>query len=327
MKQIIESICNLSSIKYVVYLLLTFTLFSCDSIDEDLPPCKVYVQFDYSYNMVYVDLFSAQVENVDLFIFDKEGNFIERKSESGSILKSGNYKMELDLPNGEYQLLTWAGLSDNYELTDMVVGKTNIKDVTLKLRTSSNDVSDSKLSSLWHGEVKNIVIDGYSQNILIPLIRDTNKIRFVLHFTGEPTISDEDCLFKITAENGYYDWNNNILPDKMITYEPYQLENDTLNSLTDIVREIDIMRLIDSTTKKYKVTLSRKSDGKLLLTQDLIHLINLLKMQYYEMSLQEYLDRQYDFGFVFVYDNAKDAFIGINVEMNTFTYWVQLIEF
>ena len=45
-------------------LLLLLVLFSCTSIDETLPECRLYVRFRYDYNMEFADAFHAQVDRV-----------------------------------------------------------------------------------------------------------------------------------------------------------------------------------------------------------------------------------------------------------------------
>ena len=61
-------------------LLLLLVLFSCTSIDETLPECRLYVRFRYDYNMEFSDAFASQVNRVDVFVFDKDGTFVIKKS-------------------------------------------------------------------------------------------------------------------------------------------------------------------------------------------------------------------------------------------------------
>lgn len=73
-------------------------LFSCTSIDETLPECRLYVRFRYDYNMEFSDAFASQVNRVDVFVFDKDGTFVMKKSEQGETLGGGSYRMPLPLP-------------------------------------------------------------------------------------------------------------------------------------------------------------------------------------------------------------------------------------
>ncbi len=44
------------------------------------------------------------------------------------------------------------------------------------------------------------------------------------------------------ADNGYYDWNNDLLDDDMISYQPYHLEKV---EDVGIVAEMNTMRLLE----------------------------------------------------------------------------------
>ena len=75
---------------------------SCDSFNEDLPECRLSVKFKYDYNMEFADAFHAQVDKVELYVFDKNGKYLFKQAEEGSALSTGNYLMEVELPVGQY---------------------------------------------------------------------------------------------------------------------------------------------------------------------------------------------------------------------------------
>ena len=108
MRKIMNTKGAVRRMNYGSCLLLLLVLFSCTSIDETLPECQLYVRFRYDYNMEFSDAFAAQVNRVDVFVFDKEGTFIMKKSEQGETLGSGSYRMPLPLPVGEYRIAAWA---------------------------------------------------------------------------------------------------------------------------------------------------------------------------------------------------------------------------
>lgn len=77
---------------------------SCDSFNEDLPECRLSVKFKYDYNMEFADAFHAQVDKVELYVFDKNGKYLFKQAEEGSALSTGNYLMEVELPVGQYHV-------------------------------------------------------------------------------------------------------------------------------------------------------------------------------------------------------------------------------
>ncbi len=301
-------------------LLLLLVLFSCASIDEPLPECRLYVRFRYDYNMEFADAFAAQVNRVDVFVFDKDGMFIMKKSEQGERLGSSSYRMALPLSVGEYRIATWAGMSDAFEMPELVAGKSTLEDLTVRMKREESLVHNKALEPLWYGEVKDVNFTGkQEQTETVSLIKDTNKFRFILQKNGPGEELDiNDCLFEIRADNGYYDWNNDLLDDDVISYQPYHLEKV---EDVGIVAEMNTMRLLEH--KKVYLMLTRKSDGRELMKIDLIPYLLLTKMEGHDIPVQEYLDRQSEYAIVFFYNPELLNFLSTKIVINGWTVWLK----
>ena len=301
-------------------LLLLLVLFSCTSIDETLPECRLYVRFRYDYNMEFSDAFASQVNRVDVFVFDKDGTFVMKKSEQGETLGGGCYRMPLPLPAGEYRIAAWAGMSDDFEMPEPVAGKTTLEDLTVRMKREESLVHNKALNPLWYGGVQAVSFTGrQEQTETVSLIKDTNKFRFILQKSGPGEELDiNDCLFEIRADNGYYDWNNDLLDDDMISYRPYYLEKV---EDVGIVVEMNTMRLLEH--KKVYLTLTRKSDGKELMKIDLIPYLLLTKMEGHNIPAQEYLDRQSEYAIVFFYNPELLNFLSTKIVINGWTIWLK----
>ena len=301
-------------------LLLLLVLFSCTSIDETLPECRLYVRFRYDYNMEFSDAFASQVNRVDVFVFDKDGTFVMKKSEQGETLGGGSYRMPLPLPVGEYRIAAWAGMSDDFEMPEPVAGKTTLEDLTVRMKREESLVHNKALNPLWYGGVQAVSFTGrQEQTETVSLIKDTNKFRFILQKSGPGEELDiNDCLFEIRADNGYYDWNNDLLDDDMISYRPYYLEKV---EDVGIVVEMNTMRLLEH--KKVYLTLTRKSDGKELMRIDLIPYLLLTKMEGHNIPAQEYLDRQSEYAIVFFYNPELLNFLSTKIVINGWTVWLK----
>ena len=300
-------------------LLLLLVLFSCTSIDETLPECRLYVRFRYDYNMEFSDAFASQVNRVDVFVFDKDGTFVIKKSEQGETL-GGSYRMPLPLPAGEYRIAAWAGMSDDFEMPEPVAGKTTLEELTVRMKREDSLVHNKALNPLWYGGVQAVSFTGrQEQTETVSLIKDTNKFRFILQKSGPGEELDiNDCLFEIRADNGYYDWNNDLLDDDMISYRPYYLEKV---EDVGIVVEMNTMRLLEH--KKVYLTLTRKSDGKELMRIDLIPYLLLTKMEGHNIPAQEYLDRQSEYAIVFFYNPELLNFLSTKIVINGWTIWLK----
>ena len=307
-------------ISYGSCLLLLLVLFSCTSIDETLSECQLYVSFRYDYNMEFTDAFATQVNRVDVFVFDKDGTFIMKKSEQGKTLGSGSYRMQLQLPIGEYRIATWAGMSDAFEMPEPVAGKSTLEDLTVKMKREESLIHNKVLEPLWYGEIQTVNFTGkQEQTETVRLIKVTNKFRFILQKSGPGEELDmNDCLFEIRADNGYYDWNNDLLDDDMISYQPYHLEKV---EDVGIVAEMNTMRLLEH--KKVYLTLTRKSDSKELMKVDLIPYLLLTKMEGHNIPAQEYLDRQSEYAIVFFYNPELLNFLSTKIMINGWTIWLK----
>ncbi len=319
MRKIMNTKGAVRQISYGSCLLLLLVLFSCTSIDETLSECQLYVSFRYDYNMEFTDAFAAQVNRVDVFVFDKDGTFIMKKSEQGKTLGSGSYRMQLQLPIGEYRIATWAGMSDAFEMPELVAGKSTLEDLTVKMKRESL-IHNKVLEPLWYGEVQTVNFTGkQEQTETVCLIKNTNKFRFILQKSGPGEELDmNDCLFEIRADNGYYDWNNDLLDDDMISYQPYHLEKV---EDVGIVAEMNTMRLLEH--KKVYLTLTRKSDSKELMKVDLIPYLLLTKMEGHNIPAQEYLDRQSEYAIVFFYKPELLNFLSTKIMINGWTIWLK----
>ena len=320
MRKIMNTKGAVRQISYGSCLLLLLVLFSCTSIDETLSECQLYVSFRYDYNMEFTDAFATQVNRVDVFVFDKDGTFIMKKSEQGKTLGSGSYRMQLQLPIGEYRIATWAGMSDAFEMPELVAGKSTLKDLTVKMKREESLIHNKVLEPLWYGGIQTVNFTGkQEQTETVRLIKNTNKFRFILQKSGPGEELDmNDCLFEIRADNGYYDWNNDLLDDDMISYQPYHLEKV---EDVGIVAEMNTMRLLEH--KKVYLTLTRKSDSKELMKVDLIPYLLLTKMEGHNIPAQEYLDRQSEYAIVFFYNPELLNFLSTKIMINGWTIWLK----
>ena len=319
MRKIMKTEGAVRRMDYGSCLLLLLVLFSCTSIDETLPECRLYVRFRYDYNMEFSDAFASQVNRVDVFVFDKDGTFVIKKSEQGETL-GGSYRMPLPLPAGEYRIAAWAGMSDDFEMPEPVAGKTTLEELTVRMKREESLVHNKALNPLWYGGVQAVSFTGrQEQTETVSLIKDTNKFRFILQKSGPGEELDiNDCLFEIRADNGYYDWNNDLLDDDMISYRPYYLEKV---EDVGIVVEMNTMRLLEH--KKVYLTLTRKSDGKELMRIDLIPYLLLTKMEGHNIPAQEYLDRQSEYAIVFFYNPELLNFLSTKIVINGWTIWLK----
>lgn len=85
------------------------SLSSCMKDDiTGCPTAKLSLKFDYTYNVKEADAFSAEVKNLNVYVFDKNGKFVDYYTESADKFETG-HKMEItDLQAGKYTFVCLA---------------------------------------------------------------------------------------------------------------------------------------------------------------------------------------------------------------------------
>lgn len=233
---------------------LCCTFASCDNVvydDEGDCEATYRVKFRYDRNMKWADAFANEVKSVHLYAFDKDGTLVWHNSEKGAALAADGYAMTLDLPSGDYRLLAWCGLEndgereESFSVPEARVGETRIEDLQCRLlrgHDAAGAYSDEKLYPLFHGMIDvslpDMTYEGGEHTCTVPLTKDTNHVRIILqHLSGEK-VDPDDFTFRIEEENGLMDYDNELLPDEMITYRAHDTKSGTAGLGIDDYPEI-----------------------------------------------------------------------------------------
>ena len=293
---------------------------SCDSFNEDLPECRLYVKFKYDYNMLFADAFHTQVDKVELYVFDKDGKYLFKQAEEGSALSTGSYLMVVELPVGEYQFMAWAGVRDSYDITSLQAGSSSIEDLKLQLKREESLIIDKELEPLWYGEINNVTFTGTTnQTEVINLIKDTNKVRFVFQGSNEDSwgVDVHAYNYEIIESNGYLAHDNSLLEDDNLSYRPYHIEQKNLGA--GIV-ELNTMRFLEDRNARFVVT--EKATGKKVFNINLTDFLVMTKIEGHNMSAQEYLDRESEYKIVFFFAD-NDPWLALRININGWTWYFQ----
>lgn len=360
--------------RFLLLSVLAGAMASCDSVlsyDEGDCSIEYSVKFKYDYNMEEVDAFSKLVRTVTLYAFDDNGNLVYRKTDEGEQLGDADYTMKVDIDASKYHLIAWAGLNDeSFAVPLLAPQQSKIDELTVQtLRKSANQTSrtateneegkyivNNELHALWHGEVKNAVAtrSGRESVTTVSLVKNTNNIRIVVaqvNQSNEPipptrAINKNSLKCAIYDDNGYMNYDNTLLPDNMLTYQPFVTDMNTVTSRafhTDgqpteegdsgtqqqfnaVVNEISIARLLTSQTPRLNIKNSVTGE-ELFKSKNLIEFLELLRLEQYKnkYGLQEYLDREDNFSMIF-FVNEKMALINSVIEINGWTIHLKDIE-
>lgn len=293
---------------------------SCDSFNEDLPECRLFVKFKYDYNMEFADAFHSQVDKVELYVFDKDGKFLFKQTEEGSMLGTGSYLMEVKLPVGQYQFMAWAGAHDSYDITSLQAGVSSIADLKLQLKREETLIIDKELEPLWYGEINNVDFTGTTdQTEVINLIKDTNKVRFVFQGSNEDSwgVDVNAYTYEIIESNGYLAHDNSLLGDDNLSFRPYHIEQ---KNLAAGIVELNTMRFLANRNARFVVT--EKATGKKVFNINLTDFLVMTKIEGHNMSAQEYLDRESEYKIVFFFAD-NDPWLVLQININGWTWYFQ----
>lgn len=310
----------ISRIALGIFIISSLVMTSCDSFNEDLPECRLFVKFKYDYNMEFADAFHAQVDKVELYVFDKDGKFLFRQAEEGAALSTGDYLMPVVLPVGQYQFMAWAGAHDSYDITSLEKGVSTITDLQLQLKREESLIIDKELEPLWYGEILQVDFTGTTdQTEVVNLIKDTNKVRFVFQGRNEDSwgVDVNAYDYEIIESNGYLAHDNSLLDDDVLSYRPYHMEQVNLAAATV---ELNTMRFLKDRNARFVVT--EKATGRKVFNINLTDFLIMTKIEGYTMTPQEYLDRESEYKIIFFFAD-NDPWLALQININGWTWYFQ----
>lgn len=322
---------------WMALMMLAMTLTSCDVIYDDEGDCTpyYYVNFVYDMNMKFADAFAPEVNDITLYVFDKDGTFVSQQSEQGDALKQDGYRMALNLSAGKYTLVAWGGIRGelgSYSLPQLTAGTSKLEDLTCRIAQRENTAEGAvvkQIDNLYHGMLEVELPDQEGEHVsTVSLTKNTNNVRVVLQNTSGQDLNASDFVFTITDDNGWLNYDNNLLQDETLFYRPFDVREgsagvDTgdgaITSVKAVVAETTVSRLVKGNNPILTITKAQaEADGshKTVLRIPLIDYALLVKGYYNRnMDDQEYLDRQDEYNMVFFLDNDQswmNAYIYIN---------------
>ncbi|ADV43893.1 FimB/Mfa2 family fimbrial subunit [Bacteroides helcogenes] len=342
MKRIFTNI-QQSAKSVVLFTVLAGAMASCDTVlDFKEGDCSIeyQVKFKYDYNMKKVDAFAQDVKTVTLYAFGEDGTLVYQKTEEGERLSTGEYAMTVEMAPGDYDLITWGGVDDqSFAVPLLTPGVSTREDLTVLTRRNIDNatraageegqyVVQHSLPSLFHGRVQRVTFATPTattrarQQVVttVPLVKNTNTIRVVIaqvNNTGQAAtraIGKESFSYAIYDDNGYMNYDNSLLSDNLLTYQPYVTESSSVStrafsadgttetSYPAAVAEISVARLLETQSPRLEI-IDSDTGKELLPSSNLIGYLSLLKEQgFIDMPLSEYLDREDSFGMIFFVD-------------------------
>ena len=341
---------------------------SCSSVFDDLDECPrgVVMRFVFDYNLEFANAFPSQVDCLEVFIFDKEGNLVSRQVEKSEVLSDENWRLTLDLPAGDYQAVAYGGMEcdlasfSHSKAVDQIKNRSDL-DVLIhdEFVTEQGERAKRQLHDLYYGSLSFTVNEGldYDQ-VTMEMMRDTNHIRVVLQHIDNTPVDDNDFTFEILDDNTHLDCNNLPVSRQLVSYRPWiqgvlqagengklpesDEETKSGDNPTSTVQvafaEMSTSRLIYNSSvswthpdgKKYagpRLLIKAKDTGRHVVDIPLNNYLLLLKSESLgKMQPQEFLDRASRYNMIFFLDR-DNAWVRVAIEVGPWTVRIDNIEY
>ena len=215
---------------------------SCEPILDKEPDCRlgVALKFVYDYHMEPGgDAFAANVDCVNVFVFDKDGNYVKQSSETSEALRDGSYRMDLLLDAGDYHIVVYGGTAcenATFNLTtpdwDTPYSRSGEKaDIRASLPLENGESSallhdpEHHTGGLFYGTA-NVSVSEHDwatslREVKVNLMKDTNNIQIILQELSSPyKIEADEYNFYIIDDNFVLDGLNNPVSTAYEGYAP-----------------------------------------------------------------------------------------------------------
>lgn len=309
-------------------------LTSCESIYDDLEPCPhgVSLRFVYEYNMMYANAFPSNVDCLTVYIYNKDGKYVDTKVVTGPELQDENYRMRLDLAQGTYRFVAYGGLACD-EHTFAVTREPSAGSVHTDLgvaadigRVTAALPSDRRLHDLFYGVGTLSTADLYREGV-VEMMKNTNNLRIVLQQVNGKPVHADDFEMSITDDNTLFGHDNDLLANGTVTYRPWTSGDAVAGAAADgdnqgepvvvAYSEFSTSRLMVKNSPRLVIRL--KDSDKEIVNIPLNNYLLLLKSELYaKMEPQEFLDRESVWSMVF-FLGSDMHWINTHIKINDWT--------
>ncbi len=322
------------------------SLSSCmkDNLDS-CPSAKVSLKFDYTYNVKEADAFSAEVKNLNVYVFDENGKFFDTYTESADKFETG-HKMDItDLNEGKYTFVclardkqavaTRADGDDEMEFsfTQLIPGVSTIDDLQEEMgkKNGETTVNNKEFTALYTAQTS-IDYQGKDVSSTLSLMKCTKTYRIVMlpYDNDQPGFVPENFDVRIKGSAALLDYKGDKVKNKAITYVPYEEkmvtnksgETEVEGEVIDkaLVYDLSSSRMFERNDDKEvatqnsseyddkRIVITDKRNGKVIFDHSLPWFLALCgERADKNWDSQEYLDRQDHYVLTFYVPSTNDT--------------------
>lgn len=320
--------CIVKVSRIVMLICMAMSISSCEPLFEDSEPCPqgLRLRFIYDYNMEYANAFPSQVDCLTLLIYDKNGKYLHTCHATSDQTSDENWRMEIDLPAGDYSLLAYGGIDCKNASFRFVEGPSQSRMQNLEVELPMSLVTSpegTRLHPLFYGALDVTVPDNaedYTEST-VSMMKDTNNLRILLQNVDGTPVDNKDFTFIVTADNLLFDYRNNVIPSSPAIFHPWAQGTEIAGSDAEAERPVEVgyaefslSRLTATSTPRLEI--KRVDDSRTVLSIPLTEYLLLLKSQEFQsLSAQEFLDRESRWDMIFFLD-GNDHWISTQIVIN-----------
>ncbi len=214
------------------------SLSSCMKDDiTGCPTAKLSLKFDYTYNVKEADAFSAEVKNLNVYVFDKNGKFVDNYTESADKFETGHEMQITDLQAGKYTFVCLARDKQptasraegddemEFSFTQLTPGVSTIDDLQEEMgkKNGEESLNDKHFTALYTAQ-DSLSFDGENDATgELSLMKCTKTYRVVM-LPFEPNqegFTADNFDVEIKGSAALLDYKGDKVKPKAITYLPY----------------------------------------------------------------------------------------------------------
>ena len=332
------------------------TLSSCDIMD-DIQSCPTRkLSFNYTYNVKDADAFSSEVQYLQVYMFDKDGKYLDSRMEQQDKFEAGHTMDISDLGDGKYTFVCLArdkqtpalNVDGNMEFTfsSLTPGVSTIDDLTERMGNGNDEENNTKFSALYTSTRSMEIKSNEAAIDTMSLMKCTKTYRIILvpMENTQKNFTLDNFDVRINGSAAYLDYKGDKVDDDAITYVPYNSEDKSTQGATTIEGEtVDqaliydlsssrmFQRSVDTKTRNddgkiindKRIVITDKRNGKVIFDHSLPWFLGLYNSESVsKWENQEYLDRQDYYPIVF-YVPDTDKNLGATVRIQSWRMMFQ----
>lgn len=193
------------------------------------------------YNQTVNNTFAKEVTKVDFFIFNENGLFFSRVTDTEGPF-TNDYQKNLELPFGNYRVLVWANLYDDTRLSgNLQVGVSTVEDVKINLVTTQTRIDTQPgegypalenfvapiPATQFYGETDYSLFINSNVGQKVNLVKNTKDIHVIMRWKNYEGFYDYSTEHQrttrayVVGSNGDTRLDNKLTRERNVTYLPF----------------------------------------------------------------------------------------------------------